>query len=190
MALRHAGLLAAVESDVVTRLRTAAAIINAPDPLDALKILDCDVDGIKHLTDNMANARSPIKQASYDLAKGLELATRNWEGDAMEAFLVEAGEVQADHLQAQQNVEKTANAGSGIAPALDRIAQSAADSTITTAQLVEGECILLLAGDMSPENIEKVNEACVAIVDGVARLASSISGIAPALGDLVNPVRR
>lgn len=189
MAINHPAIIQALDTEEVVRLRAAAGIVNAPDPGEALPLIDSDTPGVSYLAGNMSNAMTPYNNASYSLAAGLELATRNWEGEAKGAFLAEAGAVQLDHKKAQDLTKKTAYAGQRMAPELDDLANTAAQNTVNTARLADGASVMVLSGDLSPEYVEAVNEACVAIIEGVAGLIEKINEIAPELADLGEPVR-
>jgi hypothetical protein len=189
MAIRHPAILLALDTDEVMKLRAAAAVVNAPDPLDALQRIDSDPPGVSYLSGTMSNAMSPYGKASYALAAGLELAIRNWEGEAKGAFLAEAGGVQRDHMKAEDLTKKTSYAGQRMDPKLDELSKTAADDTLGIAQGAYEASVMVLSGDLSPEYVEAVEEACAAIVADVDGLVDSINDIAPELSDLDQPVR-
>lgn len=172
MPFQHPALEDAV--DGLVKLSAAAGVIGSPDPIEALRHIDCDPETITRITQNVARAIRPYREASYEFTEGLEVATREWEGEAKGQFLAKAGAIHRAHLNAENATRDLSFAGAKIAPHLDSLAKATASQSVAIAAQAEPACDRVLSGDFDDEAIEAVNNACVAVVKTVQAAVAEI----------------
>ncbi|MEU0789571.1 hypothetical protein ABZ342_05855 [Amycolatopsis sp. NPDC005961] len=161
-------------------LRTAAGRIGAPDPVAALRHLDCSPSSISASASAVDAGASLVTSASTEFRGGVE---HGESGGSAETFGIWADTVDGQYTAAARAAAATAELGVRIAARLDELAISASAEVCALASAAEDAVSAVLADDRSPEVVSAVSAACTSVVrviqQGVASLSSLLAELEP-----------
>ncbi|MFE3172168.1 hypothetical protein ACFXPA_15235 [Amycolatopsis sp. NPDC059090] len=167
-------------------LGAAAAVIGAPDPIAALRQIDCSPQTIRESARTLSGGRDVLVMARLEFERGAHSAERKWGGEPAAQFRGSADELDAHYRQAAEAAARTASVGLDLADLLDRLADQTAARVMLIAEGVSPAAVALLAGDRSAE--PAVREACGTIAEAVARGVATIGEATTFLDAFGTPV--
>ncbi|WP_033293036.1 hypothetical protein [Amycolatopsis jejuensis] len=167
-------------------LRAAAAGAGAPDPVDALRRIDCSPQAIRESARMLSSGRDVLVMARLEFERGAHRAERKWGGEPAAQFRTRADELDVHYRQAAEAAARTAAVGLDLAELLDRLADQTAAQVVSIAEAASRAADALLSGDRSAE--VKVREACATITEAVARGVATIGEATTFLDPFGTPV--
>ncbi|MGW5716160.1 hypothetical protein ACWEVP_08335 [Amycolatopsis sp. NPDC003865] len=179
----HPALTSAAES--LAPLRAAAGRIGAPDPVAALRRLDCAPTSVSTSAATVDAGALLVTSASAEFRAGVEHAET---GGSAETFGIWADTVDGQYAAAARAAAETAALGARIASELDTLAVSAATEVCELASAATASVSAVLAGDRSAEVVSTVSSTCTAVVRTVSAKVASLSSLAAELEPLTAPV--
>ncbi|MFJ7211528.1 hypothetical protein [Amycolatopsis sp. NPDC098790] len=179
----HPALTAAASS--LASLRAAAGRIGAPDPVAALRHLDCSPPSISASASAVDSGALLVTSASAEFRAGVEHAET---GGSAETFGIWADTVDGQYAAAARAAAATAALGARIAAELDTVAVSTSTQVCELAAAASASVSAVLAGDRSAEVVSTVSSACTAVVRTVFAQIASLSLLAAELEPLTSPV--
>jgi hypothetical protein len=165
-------------------LRAAAGRIGAPDPVAALRHLDCAPASISTSASAVDAGAVLVTSAAAEFRTGAERAET---GGSTEAFGIWADTVDGQYAAAARAAAATAAMGVRIAAELDALAVSAAAEVRELASAASASVAAVLADDRSPEVVSAVSSACAAVVRTISSKAASLSSLLAELEPLTAP---
>lgn len=165
-------------------LRTAAGRIGAPDPVAALRHLDCSPSSISSSASAVDAGASLVTSASAEFRNGVEHAET---GGSAETFGIWADTVDGQYDAAARAAAATAALGVRIALELDALAVSASAEVRALADSASTAVAAVLADDRSAEVVSTVRTACVAVVRTVSAKTALLSSLMAELEPLTAP---
>lgn len=179
----HPALTSAASS--LASLRAAAGRIGAPDPVAALRHLDCSPPSISASASAVDAGASLMTSASAEFRDGVEQGET---GGSAETFGIWADTVDGQYAEAARAATATAALGVRIAAELDAMAVSAAAEIVSIAAAASASITAVLADDRSPEVVSTVSTTCAAVVRTVSAKIASLSSLLTELEPLTAPV--
>jgi hypothetical protein len=161
-------------------LRAAAGRIGAPDPVAALRHLDCSPSSINASASAVDAGALLVTSASAEFRSGVERAVA---GGSAETFAT----VDSQYAAAVRAAAETAALGARIASELDALATSAASEVSTLADSASTSVAAVLAGDRSAEVVSTVSVTCTSVVRVVSAKVASLSSLAAELEPMTTP---
>ncbi|MBN6034392.1 hypothetical protein [Amycolatopsis sp. 195334CR] len=158
----------------LVRLRAAAELLHAPDPLDALRYTDCAPAALRGMVERARTAQKPLADAHIEYS---DARIRAQFGDR-------GSELAVAYRDEREATERTVLAGLRVADQLDLLARSAARHAVEIATAADPACVLVLDGDLTPEPAEAVHDACAAIVRSVEQHLAAIDALASEMDGL------
>ncbi len=168
----------------LTALRAAAGRIGVPDPVAALRHLDCSPSSISSSASAVDAGAVLVTSASTEFRGGVEQAET---GGSAETFGIWADTVDGQYAAAARAAASTAALGVRIASELDALAVSASAEVCAIASAAEDAVSAVLADDRSPEVVSTVSAACTAVVRTVSAKIASLSSLMVELEPLTAP---
>jgi hypothetical protein len=165
-------------------LRTAAGRIGAPDPVAALRHLDCSPSAISASASAVDAGASLMTSASAQFRNGVEQGET---GGSAETFGIWADTVDGQYAAAARAAAATAELGVRIASELDALATSASAEVSALADTASAAVAAVLADDRSPEVVSTVSTTCAAVVRTVSAKIASLSSLLAELEPLTVP---
>lgn len=165
-------------------LRSAAGRIGAPDPVAALRHLDCAPASIRASAATVDAGALVVTAAQAEFRGGVERAET---GGSAETFGTWADTVDSQYTEAARTAAETAALGVRIAALLDEMAMSAATEVTELATAVEPSVAAVLTGDRSAEVVSAVSSACTAVIRTVQAKMAVLSSLAAELEPLTAP---
>ena len=165
-------------------LRTAAGRIGAPDPVAALRHLDCSPSAISASASAVDAGASLMTSASAEFRNGVEQGET---GGSAETFGIWADTVDGQYAAAARAAAATAELGVRIASELDALATSASAEVSALADTASAAVAAVLADDRSPEVVSTVSTTCTAVVRTVSAKIASLSALLAELEPLTVP---
>ncbi|WIY04853.1 hypothetical protein QRX60_13755 [Amycolatopsis mongoliensis] len=165
-------------------LRAAAGRIGAPDPVAALRHLDCSPSSISSSASAVDAGALLVKSASAEFRNGVEHAET---GGSAETFGIWADTVDGQYAAAARAAATTAAVGVRIAAQLDELAVSASTEVCALADSASAAVAAVLADDRSAEVVSTVSTACAAVVRTVSAKIASLSSLVAELEPLTAP---
>ena len=178
----HPALTSAASS--LASLRAAAGRIGAPDPVAALRHLDCSPSSISASASAVDAGALLVTSASTEFRTGVEQAET---GGSAETFGLWADTVDGQYGAAARAAAATAALGVRIASHLDELAVSAAAEITAIAASASASVAAVLADDRSAEVVSTVSTACTAVVRTVSLKVASLSTLVAELEPLTAP---
>ncbi|EHR60204.1 WXG100 family type VII secretion target [Saccharomonospora cyanea] len=182
MGFRHPALGGATTSSELGLLAKAADTLGSPNPIQALRHVDCDPPAVAELAARLAESAEVLEDASADLGTALGEIGTGWSGAGHEAFAESAAAVQHRYKETTARTHDGAQGGAEVASTLDSLAGTVADRALSVAGGAAEASRRVLAGE-SGDSAEVVNEACRTIVLTVQDAVRSIGDLA---GKLAN----
>ncbi|WP_409184394.1 hypothetical protein F9C11_08860 [Amycolatopsis sp. VS8301801F10] len=167
-------------------LSAAAAVVGAPDPVTALRQIDCSPQAIRESARTLSSGRDVLVMARLEFERGAHSAERKWGGEPAARFRSSADELDAHYRQAAEAAARTASVGLDLAELLDRLADQTAAQVMLIAEGVTPAAVALLAGDRAAE--PAVREACRTIAEAVERGVATIGEATTFLDAFGTPV--
>lgn len=165
-------------------LRAAAGRIGAPDPVAALRHLDCSPASISSSASAVDAGALLVTSASEEFRNGVEHAET---GGSAETFAIWADTVDGQYATAARAAAATAALGVRIAAQLDELAVSASAEVVAIASGVSQSVAAVLADDRSAEVVSTVSTACAAVVRTVSAKIALLSSLLAELEPLTAP---
>jgi hypothetical protein len=165
-------------------LRAAAGRIGAPDPIAALRHLDCSPSSISASASAVDGGASLVTSASAEFRDGVEQAET---GGSAETFGIWADTVDGQYATAARAAASTAALGVRIAAQLDELALSASAEVCALADSAATAVTAVLADDRSAEVVSTVSTACAAVVRTVSAKIALLSSLVAELEPLTVP---
>jgi hypothetical protein len=165
-------------------LRAAAGRIGAPDPVAALRHLDCAPSAIRTSAAVVDAGSAVVTTASSEFRTGVDLAET---GSSAETFATWADTVDGQYAEAARAAAATAALGSRIADHLDALALSTSAEVSAIADAAEVAASAVLSDDRSAEVVSTVSGACASVVRTVREKVASLSALATELEPLTTP---
>lgn len=181
MSFQHTALARAATSDDLVLLSQAAGTIGSPDPIVALRHMDCDPPAVVALADQVEHSAARLRDASGEYRAGVGEISGGWSGEAHDAFAASAAELGSRYADTLEKTEQTAKAGRDVAANLDSLATGTAADAMSIAASVGEQCRQVLSGEREPQAVEAVNEACREIVKRVQSSVASVGELAATL---------
>ena len=153
-------------------LGAAAAGIRAPDPIAALRQLDCSPQSIRESARTLSSGRDVLVMARLEFERGAHRAERKWGGAPAAQFRGSADELDAHYRQAAEAAARTAAVGLDLADLLDRLANQTAAQVLLIAESAAPAAAASLSGDRSAD--PAVRDACATIAEAVTRGLAAI----------------
>lgn len=178
----HPALTSAAAS--LASLREAAGRIGAPDPVAALRHLDCAPTSISTSASAVDAGALLVTSASAEFRAGVEHAET---GGSAETFGIWADTVDGQYGAAARAAAATAALGARIASELDALAVSTAAQVCELASTAATSVTAVLAGDRSAEVVSTVSSTCTAVLRTVSAQVASLSTLAAELEPLTAP---
>ena len=178
----HPALTSAASA--LAELRAAAGRIGAPDPVAALRHLDCSPPSINASASAVDAGASLVTSASTEFRTGVEQAET---GGSAETFGIWADTVDGQYGAAARAAASTAALGARIASELDTLAVSTAAQVRELAASASASVAAVLAGDRSAEVVSTVSSTCTAVVRTVFAQVASLSSLVAELEPLTSP---
>ncbi|MFI5607271.1 hypothetical protein [Amycolatopsis sp. NPDC051903] len=164
-------------------LRTAGERLGAPDPVAALRQIDCSPPAIRESARTLSSGRDVLVTARLAFESGAHRAERRWGGEPAALFRARADELDVHYRQAAEAAARTAAVGLDLADLLDRLASETATEVTRIAGTAVAAAVAVEAGDRSTDVVEPVLAACAAVVRaveaGVTTIAETISFLEP-----------
>ncbi|MFG1640142.1 hypothetical protein ACGFMK_07630 [Amycolatopsis sp. NPDC049252] len=168
----------------LSTLRAAAGRIGAPDPVAALRHLDCAPSEIRTSAAAVDSGSTVVTTAASEFRTGVDLAET---GGSAETFGTWADTVDGQYAEAARAAAATAALGERIADYLDALAVSTSAEVAAIAEAAEPAASAVLSDDRSAEVVSTVSGACASVVRTVQRKVSSLSSLAAELEPLTTP---
>ncbi|SFW57558.1 hypothetical protein [Amycolatopsis australiensis] len=168
----------------LTRLRAAAGRIGAPDPVAALRHLDCSPSAIRTSASAVDAGALVVTSARAEFRDGVEAAEN---GGSAETFGTWADTVDGQYAAAARAAASTAALGVRIASRLDELAVALSAEVAELAESADASVTAVLAGDRSAEVVSTVSATCTAVVRAVSAKVASLSSLAAELEPLTTP---
>lgn len=165
-------------------LRAAAGRIGAPDPVAALRHLDCSPSSISASASAVDAGASLVTSASAEFRTGVEQGET---GGSAETFGIWADTVDDQYTAAARAAASTAALGVRIASELDALAVSASAEVTALASAASASVAAVLADDRSPEVVSTVSTTCAAVVRTVSTKIALLSSLLAELEPLTAP---
>ncbi|MEV6639947.1 hypothetical protein [Amycolatopsis sp. NPDC051371] len=165
-------------------LRTAAGRIGAPDPVAALRHLDCSPSSISASASAVDAGALLVTSASTEFRSGVD---HGESGGSAETFGIWADTVDGQYATAARAAAATASLGVRIAAQLDELAISASAEVCALASAAEDAVSAVLADDRSPEVVSTVSVTCAAVVRTVSAKIALLSSLLAELEPLTAP---
>ncbi|MCR6481249.1 hypothetical protein M8542_00300 [Amycolatopsis sp. OK19-0408] len=178
----HPALTSAASS--LASLREAAGRIGAPDPVAALRHLDCSPAAIRASASAVDAGALGVTSAQAEFRGGVERAET---GGSAETFGTWADTVDGQYAAAARAAAATAALGARLAAELDELAVSASAEVCELAAAASPSTAAVLSGDRSAEVVSAVSTACASVVRVIQRRVSSLSALAAELEPLTAP---
>jgi hypothetical protein len=169
----------------LSSLRAAAGRIGAPDPVAALRHLDCSPASISSSASTVDAGALLVTSAQSEFRSGVERAET---GGSAETFGTWADTVDSQYTAAAHAAASTAALGARIASRLEALALEVSSEVSLIASSVEAPVAAVLADDRSAEVVSAVSTACAAVVRTVSAKTASLSSLAAELEPLTTPV--
>lgn len=179
----HPALTAAASS--LTSLREAAGRIGAPDPIAALRHLDCAPPAVHRSASAVDVGALVVTSAQSEFRGGVELAEN---AGSAETFGTWADTVDGEYAAAARAAAATAALGIRIAERLDALAVEVSTEVRDLASAASPSVDAILSGDRSAEVVSAVSTACTAVVRTVSGKVASLASLAAELEPLTAPV--
>ncbi|MBB4687618.1 hypothetical protein [Amycolatopsis jiangsuensis] len=186
MPFLHPDLEAAAAT--LTPLRDAAIRIGAPDPVAALRQIDCSPQAIRDSARTLSTGRDVLVTARLEFERGAHRAERRWGGEPAAHFRSRADELDVHYRQAAEVAARTAAVGLDLAELLDRLARQTAAQVVATARATTPATESILAGDRTAEAAYQVRTACTTIGEAVTRGVAAITEATTFLDPFTTPV--
>ena len=168
----------------LSALRAAAGRIGAPDPVAALRHLDCSPAAIRTSATAVDTGALVVTSAQAEFRSGIEAAEN---GGSAETFGTWADTVDGQYGAAARAAASTAALGERIASQLDELAVSAATEVCALAEAASSSVAAVLTGDRSAEVVSTVSTTCTAVLRTVSAKIASLSSLAAELEPLTAP---
>lgn len=181
---QHPALDQAAEQ--LRKLQQAAAMVGSPDPIAALRYIDCSPDVLRQFAAGVEHSGVTLTQARQRLQVGRQTADQDWRGSAADSFNQSADSVDQDHGQAVDATRTTAQAGKAAADGLDNLARDAANQAIAIAVDADPACDDVINQNFNPAAQVKVNLACTNVVTMVQRHVAQIPSVTSDLTTTTN----
>ncbi|WP_370969392.1 hypothetical protein [Amycolatopsis sp. cg9] len=178
----HPALTSAASA--LSSLRAAAGRIGVPDPVAALRHLDCAPSAIRTSASTVDAGSLVVTAAQAEFRTGVDRAET---GGSTETFGTWADTVDGQYGAAARAAAATAALGARIAARLDELAESAASEVCAIASAASASVAAVLTGDRSAEVVSDVNTACTAVLRTVSAKVASLSSLAEELEPLTTP---
>lgn len=179
----HPALTSAATS--LASLRAAAGRIGAPDPVAALRHIDCSPSEIRTSASAVDTGSVVVTSAASEFRTGVDLAET---AGSTETFGLWADTVDSQYTAAARAAAETAALGLRIASELDALAVSASEEVCALATAASTSVTAVLSGDRSAEVVSTVSAACTSVVRTVSSKLASLSSLAAELEPLTTPV--
>ncbi|MEU7789397.1 hypothetical protein [Amycolatopsis sp. NPDC049159] len=171
-------------ASALSSLRLAAGRIGVPDPVAALRHLDCAPAAIRTSASTVDEGSLVVTAAQEEFRAGVDRAET---GGSAETFGTWADTVDGQYGAAARAAAETAALGARIASRLDELAESAASEVSSIATAVSPSVHAVLTGDRSAEVVSDVSTACTAVLRTVSSKVASLSSLAEELEPLTTP---
>jgi hypothetical protein len=178
----HPALTSAASA--LATLRAAAGRIGAPDPVAALRHIDCSPSAIRTSASAVDTGALALTSASTEFRGGVDAAET---AGGTESFGTWADTVDGQYGAAARAAAATAALGARIADHLDSLARSVSAEVSSIAAGVDPSVAAVLTGDRSAEVVSAVSTACTAVVRAVQSRIASLSSLAAELEPLTAP---
>ncbi|WP_410666747.1 hypothetical protein [Amycolatopsis sp. cmx-4-68] len=178
----HPALTSAASA--LATLRAAAGRIGAPDPVAALRHLDCSPSAIRTSATAVDAGALVLTSAATEFRGGVDAAET---GGSAETFGTWADTVDGQYGAAARAAAATAALGLRIADHLDSLARSVSSEVCELASGADDAVSAVLAGDRSAEVVSAVSTACTAVVRTVQSRIAALSSLAAELEPLTAP---
>jgi hypothetical protein len=165
-------------------LRSAAGRIGAPDPVAALRHLDCSPTSIRTSASAVDAGALVVTSAQTEFRAGVERAET---GGSTETFGTWADTVDGQYGAAARAATATAALGVRIADRLDELAQEVTAEVSLIADGAEAAVSAVLTGDRSAEVVSAVSAACTAVVRTVQEKVASLTALSAELEPMTTP---
>ncbi|MDT8910775.1 hypothetical protein [Amycolatopsis sp. PS_44_ISF1] len=169
-------------------LRGAGARLGAPNPVAALRQIDCSPQAIRESARKLSSGRDVLVTARLQFERGAHRAERRWGGEPAALFRGRADELDAHYRQAAEAAARTAAVGLDLADLLDRLAVQTAEQVTAIGATARAAAEAVLAGDRSTDVVYPVTAACASIARAVATGVSTIVETIPVLEPFGTPV--
>ncbi|WP_290055348.1 hypothetical protein [Amycolatopsis solani] len=171
-------------ASALSSLRLAAGRIGVPDPVAALRHLDCAPSAIRTSASTVDAGAQVVTSAQAEFRAGVDRAET---GGSAETFGTWADTVDGQYAAAAHAATATAALGARIASRLDELAESAATEVRAIASAVAPSVAAVLTGDRSAEVVSDVSTACTAVLRTVSAKVASLSSLVEELEPLTTP---
>jgi hypothetical protein len=178
----HPALTSAASA--LATLRAAAGRIGAPDPVAALRHIDCSPSAIRTSASAVDTGALALTSASTEFRGGIDAAET---AGSTESFGAWADTVDGQYGAAARAAAATAALGARIADHLDSLARSVSAEVSSIAAGVDPSVAAVLTGDRSAEVVSAVSSACTAVVRIVSAKIASLSSLVAELEPLTAP---
>jgi hypothetical protein len=168
----------------LSALRAAAGRLGVPDPVAALRQLDCAPAAISTSASAIDTGALGVTAAQAEFRAGVDRAET---GGSSETFGTWADTVDGQYGAAARAAAATAALGVRIATALDELAVSAAAEVRELALAASASVDAVLAGDRSAEVVSEVSAACTAVLRTVSAKVAALTGLAAELEPWTTP---
>ncbi|WP_103347951.1 hypothetical protein [Amycolatopsis sp. CA-128772] len=168
----------------LSTLRAAAGRLGVPDPVAALRHLDCSPASIRTSASTVDTGALGVTAAQAEFRAGVDRAET---GGSAESFGTWADTVDGQYGAAARAAAETAALGARIADALDELAVSTSAEVCALAAAASSSVDAVLAGDRSAEVVSEVSAACTAVLRTVSAKAATLTGLAAELEPLTTP---
>jgi hypothetical protein len=159
-------------------LRAAGGRIGAPDPVAALRHLDCAPSAIRASAAAIDAGSTALTAARAEFRAGVDRAET---GGSSEAFGTWADTVDGQYAASTIAAAETAALGARIADHLDALAAATLSEVSRIAEAADVSVSAILTGDRSAEVISTVSGACASVVRTVQEKVASLSSLAAEL---------
>jgi len=168
----------------LSSLRSAAGRLGVPDPVAALRHLDCAPAAIRTSATTVSTGSLVVTSAQEEFRAGVDRAET---GGSAETFGTWADTVDGQYGAAARAAATTAALGARIASRLDELAESAASEVCSIASAASASVAAVLTGDRSADVVSDVSTACTAVLRTVSAKVASLSSLAEELEPLTSP---
>ncbi|MET8850061.1 hypothetical protein [Amycolatopsis sp. NPDC004625] len=168
----------------LSALRAAAGRLGVPDPVAALRQLDCAPASIRASASAVDTGALGMTAAQEEFRAGVDRAET---GGSSETFGTWADTVDGQYAAAARAAASTAALGARIADELDALAESAATEVGELATSAAAAVDAVLAGDRSAEVVSEVSAACTAVLRTVSAKVAALTGLAAELEPVTTP---
>jgi len=169
----------------LAQLRAAAGRLGVPDPVAALRHLDCAPASIRTSASALDTGALAVTSAQAEFRAGVERAEN---GGGTETFGTWADTVDGQYAAAARAAAETAALGVRIADRLDELAAEASEEVCALASTASAAVSAVLAGDRSAEVVSEVSATCTAVIRTVQKKLAALTVLAAELEPLTAPV--